>query len=182
MNSLKLSVFSRRIIIALVCIVFFLLPFQEGSPATAKKKGRAVWLVFFFSKDCPHCESVKDLTKALSGKYPVRVKNFNIDDQADYAVYSKLEAIHARDKFSVPLIMVGDEILMGETEIAGKLEEKIRGLNAAGGSGLPYLGKAFSKTPAVKSPCPDCDSEGRPKRRSPGDGSGKMKIFEDKSF
>ena len=64
--------------------------------------------------------------KVLKARYPLRVKDFDVDKEADYALFKRIEAIHAADKFAVPLVMVGESILMGEEEITGKLEKTVR--------------------------------------------------------
>lgn len=179
MNPSGPSALWKHAVIIAACFVFFVCSIEEGSPLTVNKKGGVVWLVLFFSEDCPHCESVKDLTKALKSKYSIRIKMFTIDNQGDYAVYSKLQGIHAKESFAVPLIMVGDKILIGENQITAVLEDTIRRLSASGGSGLPYLGSGPSKKRDNKSVCPDCDADDRRKPSVPGRDPGRMKILED---
>jgi hypothetical protein len=123
----------------------------------------SVWLVFFSSKDCDRCGHVKDLIDALSGEYPLKVKTFDITRQDDYALFGRIEAIHARKKFAVPLVLVGDSILMGEKRITARLEKTVSRLTREGGSGLPYLGsRPTGENREGDSPCPDCERKGRP--------------------
>ena len=61
--------------------------------------------------------------KVLKTQYALRVKDFDVDTETDYALFKRVEAIHAAEKFSVPLVLVGESILMGEDEITGKLEK-----------------------------------------------------------
>ena len=144
--------------VALLCV---------GPAAAAPAKGKAVkktvGIVFFAAHDCPRCESVKDLMKVLKVRYPLKVKDFDVDKEPDYALFKRIEAIHSADKFAVPLVMVGESILMGEEEITGKLEKKVRSLARTGGSPFPYLGSARETKTAAKpdASCRDCE-KGRP--------------------
>lgn len=131
-----------------------------------------VWLVFFSSKNCPKCSAVKQLIDGLKREYPLRVRNFDIGKQPDYELMERLEAIHSTNKFSVPLVLVGDTILMGEDDITARLEETVSRLADTGGAPLPYLGPARdSQQPATRSSQTEsrtdpslcnCEKKGRP--------------------
>jgi glutaredoxin len=153
----------------------------SAAPTKAKASKKTVGIVFFAAHDCPRCESVKDLMKVLKARYPLRVKDFDVDKEADYSLFKRIEAIHAVDKFAVPLVMVGESILMGEDEITGKLEKKVRSLARAGGSPFPYLGSA-RETKTVAKPdasCRDCE-KGRPPEVT--DELSKLRKFIEKLF
>ncbi len=126
--------------------------------------GRSVWLVFFSSKDCGRCAQVKDLIDVLASEYPLKVKVFDVSNDTDYALLRRLEAIHARKKFSVPLVIVGDSILMGERRITAGLEKIVSRLARGPGASLPYLGPQHSEAPVPEglSRCRDCERNGRP--------------------
>jgi len=134
--------------------------------ALKTKKSRQVWVVFFSSRDCPHCESARTLLHALKSKYPVRTKEFDVSRDADYALLRNLETIHSNKKFAVPLVILGESILMGEAEIASNLEKTVRKLSRCGGSPLPYLGRHDNSPPAAakapQSAHPPDAAEGRP--------------------
>ena len=126
-------------------------------------RDKSVWLVFFSSKDCGRCGHVKDLIDALSGEYPLKVKTFDISRPDDYALFGRVEAIHARKKFAVPLVLVGDSILIGEKRITARLEKTVSRLTRGGGAALPYLGpQASRETADDDSRCTDCERKGRP--------------------
>jgi glutaredoxin len=140
--------------VALLCV---------GPAAAAPTKGKAskktVGIVFFAAHDCPRCENVKDLMKVLKARYPLRVKDFDVEKEADYALFKRIEAIHAADKFAVPLVMVGESILLGEDEITGKLEKTVRTLARSGGSPFPYLGSAKGTKTVAKPAASSCNCE-----------------------
>jgi len=129
---------------------------------TSSEKPGTVWAVIFSSSDCTNCDKARRLVENLKKKYPVRTKSFNIDRDNDKTTYKLLEAIHGRGRFSVPLILIGESVLVGEKEISGKLEGIVKKLAGSGGSQLPYLGPEEShKTPATRSTETDCDHCGR---------------------
>jgi hypothetical protein len=139
---------------------------SECAAKRGKKKRVSVWVVFFSSRDCPRCASVSKFIRVLRKRYPVRVKKLNIDRPLDYALFERLEAIHAEERFAVPLVMVGQSILMGEDEITGKLEKIVRRFAQSGGAPLPYLGpKGRNARARALRPTkvePRCEGRGRP--------------------
>ncbi len=99
----------------------------------------------------------------------------------------------------MPLIMVGDSILIGENEISGKLESTVKRLARKGGSSLPYLGPPGAKeksqpdprraravvgssspTESPRSECPTCERRGRPP--SVSEELGRIRSFFQKFF
>jgi len=138
--------------------------FAGVSSAAAKAKTGKVWLIYFFSSDCERCEHVRTLIQALKDAYPVRVKAFDIGRKPNHLLLRKLQAIHSKGKFEVPLVMVGETILMGENDISAKLESAVRKLARSGGSPLPYLGRAPGDESASspEAACRDCSPRARP--------------------
>ncbi len=122
-----------------------------------------VWIVFFSSAGCPRCSGVMRLIATLAEQYPVRLKAYDIDNPADYELFHTLESIHSDREFAVPLVIVGDRILMGQTEIERKLERITARLARSGGAPLPYLGpRSDPDTSGGRDPS-DCNcDDGRP--------------------
>jgi glutaredoxin len=161
----------------------FALAEAPKSQRISPDKPGTVWAVIFSSSDCGKCEKTRKLIDNLKKKYPVRTKTFNIDRDKDRVIYKRLEAIHARDKFSVPVVLVGDSVLVGEKEISGKLEKIVKKLAGSGGSQLPYLGTVKSdEAPANRSTDTDCDHCGRRGPPTVGEELRKVKGFINKFF
>ena len=161
----------------------FALAEPRKSQRISADKAGTVWAVIFSSSDCANCEKARKLIENLKKKYPVRTKNFNIDRDKDRVIYKRLEAIHARDRFSVPVVMVGESVLVGEKEISGKLEKIVRKLAGSGGSQLPYLGPVKpDEAPATGSTDTDCDHCGRRGPPSVGEELQKVRGFLNKLF
>jgi glutaredoxin len=156
MNRVVLS-FLRYFGIVVLAVTLFALGSAEAAKVRGKAAKHSVAIVFFAAHDCPRCERVKDLVEVLKARYALKVKYFDVDKDADYALFKRVEAIHASDKFAVPLILVGESILMGEDEITRKLEKTVRKLARSGGSPFPYLGSALGKKAVAKSGASPCN-------------------------
>jgi thiol-disulfide isomerase/thioredoxin len=155
----------------------------EGSAERTAKKGLSrVWVVMFYSEGCAHCESVDGLVKRVATDYPVRVKKFNIDEPRGYDLFTSLEAIHGERRFAVPMVILGDDILIGEAAVAEEFEKTVKKLARSGGAPLPYLGPGQPRPkkeagqaqsgPSRSQPCADCE------RRPPSIGEEWAKIKE----
>lgn len=183
MNRGGLFLFIRCTGIAILLVAFSCLSSAVAAPLNGKASKKSVGLVLFAAHDCPRCENVKDLIKILKGRYALRVKDFDVDRTVDYALFKRVEAIHATDKFAVPLVLVGDSILMGEEEITKKLEKTVGDLAKSGGAPFPYLGSTQGKNSGIvkpaSSPC-NCDQAGRPPDVS--DELSKLRKFIEKLF
>jgi len=164
-----------------VLLVFLSWTLALSAHKSGKDRGARVWMVFFSASDCPNCESARALIQGLRGVYPVRVKKFIVDRPRDYALLERLEAIHGEEKFAVPLIIVGESILIGEDEITRKLERTVRRLSRSGGAPLPFLGPVDVKAPKRRTASYDCDCDrGRPPTL--GEEWEKIKNFLDRLF
>ena len=161
--------FSRRShLIGFLIIIACALLLSAGNVEASEKKGKkTVWMVFFSSRDCSKCENVKDLIEVIKLRYPVRVRQFDTSKENDYAVFKTVEAIHGSGNFAVPLVMLGDSIIIGEQEITRKLEKAVRNLAARGGAPSPYIGPVGPKKKSQgieknDKPCESCSRGGRP--------------------
>jgi hypothetical protein len=114
--------------------------FAKGPGEKASRKSGSVGVVFFSSATCPRCDHVKELLQSMRGHYPLRIKKFDIEKKPHDDLFSRLEVIHGAERFAVPLVIVGDNILIGEDRIGAELEPLVRSLAKAGGAPFPYLG------------------------------------------
>ncbi len=175
------SLLVRYVGTLILAIVFSCIGAAGAAPANVKASKNAVSIVFFAAHDCPRCENVRDLIKVLKARYALRVKDFDVDTEKHYALFKRVEAIHAAEKFSVPLVLVGESILMGEDEITGKLEKTVRDLRRSGGSPFPYLGPAQQKKTAAKAAASSCNcGQGGPPEVT--DELSKLRRFIEKLF
>jgi len=181
MNRESLVLLLRHSGAAILAIAILCAGFVEAAPAKEKAGKNIVGIVLFAAHDCPKCESAKDLIKALKAKYALRVRDFDVDKESDYALFRRVEAIHATAKFAVPLVLVGETILIGEDEITGKLEKTVRDLTKSGGAPFPYLGPAQGKKGVAKPVSSSCNcDQGRPPEVA--DELSKLRKFIEKLF
>ena len=120
----------KAILILVACLAFIAgtvgsAPAQKSSKA-APDIDKTVVVTVFTSSECPFCENVKELVDDLKTTLPIKIEMFDINQPADYDLFSKIEATHKGERFAVPLIIVGDTVLMGQSQIFSKLEDTIR--------------------------------------------------------
>jgi glutaredoxin len=120
----------RAILILAVCVAFLAVTFGSAPAQKSSKAGpemdKTVVVTVFTSSECPFCENVKELVDDLKTTLPIKIEMFDINRPADYDLFSKIEATHKGERFAVPLVIVGDTVLMGQSQIFGKLEDTIR--------------------------------------------------------
>jgi hypothetical protein len=165
--------------------VLFLSVGHSAPSSPGEKRKNTVTMIFFLSRDCPKCETIKDLIEILQVKYPLRVRRFDISKEADYAVFKAVDSIHGTGSFAVPLVMLGESILIGEQEIALKLEEAVKDLTTSGGSPSPYIGPIERKPPQgrpTQKAQPRCESCSRGGPSSLGDEWQRVRGYLDKLF
>lgn len=124
-----------------------------------------VWIVYFGSHDCPVCEHVKPLLDSLVREYDIKIKAYDIARAEDYEIFSQIESVHSDGKFSVPLVIIGETILVGENQINNNLRKLTEKYRRGSGAALPYLGVAHSEKKDVgaqDSECVECRDKGRP--------------------
>lgn len=135
-------------------------------PTFAADRDKTVWVVFFGSSECSKCESVERILEALKRHYPVKIRKFDISRDSSLRLFEKMEAIHSDGGFAIPLVMLGNTVLIGEDRIVKGIEATVRDLYFKGGSAQPYLGPQWSSAAkassesSVKRQCDSCG--GRP--------------------
>jgi thiol-disulfide isomerase/thioredoxin len=106
----------------------------QASPESNSDSDKTIVVTFFESSECPFCENVKELVDDLKTQLPIKTKIFDINRPDDYDLFCKIEATHSPMKFAVPLVIVGDIVLMGQSEIFSKLEDTIKRLQVSNSS------------------------------------------------
>jgi hypothetical protein len=169
-----------RIIVLAAACSFGAAGFHDAWASPGKdrkeKKRSAVWAVYFSSSNCPRCDAVKGLIDSLKHQYRLRVRTYDVGDEKGYALFSAMEAIHGADRFSVPLIIVGESILIGEKDIEERLEQIVRKLTASSGASLPYMGEIARTGMQSKPGCATC---GKGKSPSSGKEQRRLKVLID---
>lgn len=148
----------KRIVTVLLALMLglgILLPIAHADTATPTSKSPAVVrAVLFWSKTCSHCrEVINNALPPLQAKYGSRleIQMFELSDLANLDLFhATLESLQVPlDYWGVPLLIVGDQILVGSRDIPERFPAIIEQYLAAGGVDwppIPGLSK-FIETP-----------------------------------
>ena len=150
-----------------------------GAPKTEEQSSGVVRAVLFWSETCPHCHHVMSETlPPLQEKYgeQLEIRTIEISDPDNYRLWmAAIEAFHVPpERQGVPMLFIGDQVLVGSREIPDQLPGLIERYLAAGGvdyPDIPGLQADVSPTPtsqAAASPpihlayfyqpgCQECD-------------------------
>jgi cytochrome c biogenesis protein CcdA/glutaredoxin len=111
----------------------------------------AVHAYFFYANDCPHChaaleEVVNPLVEDLGDQLDVRLLEIGTPEyyEALMAIEEHFDVPAA--KRSIPTLVVGDQILIGESEIADNFPTIVQNGIAAGGLDFPQIEGVDPKT------------------------------------
>ncbi|MCR4408027.1 MAG: hypothetical protein NUW24_14100 [Anaerolineae bacterium] len=151
----------RRITLLLT---LFLLTLSQLS---TQADGPVVRFLFFYAKDCPHCQVViQEVLSPLQEKYgaQLEVQSIEISTAENYEWLLDMEAAYRIpvDQVSIPEVFIGDTALIGEAEIRARLDETIARYLMAGGVDYPLRPSATpSLEPTIKA-CKHCGDEEEP--------------------
>jgi uncharacterized membrane protein len=121
-------------------------PPARAQPAVDAPRGDAptVEAVFFFSPTCPHCHRLMSgFLPTFQGRFGERLQLTFVDVSSPRggalltAVADQFGIPRAR--LGVPLVVAGDEVMIGEDEIPARLPALVERLLAAGGARLPMI-------------------------------------------
>ncbi len=129
-------------IVVLGCVVFFGSYLSNTSPVPGSSPGTNASLTatFFYGNGCSHCENVKPLIAALQAKYPeLHIEMLEINDNKTNRekFLAMLLQYRSRRRGGIPTIFIGENALIGETEIKDHFEEKILAEKQRIASGTP---------------------------------------------
>jgi cytochrome c biogenesis protein CcdA/thiol-disulfide isomerase/thioredoxin len=123
-----------------------LLPLLLLLPAlsTVQAEEPVVRAVLFWAETCPHCHVVLDETlPPLQARYgsQLEVLTVELTDQAGYELWIlAIEALQIpNDRLAVPMLLIGDQVLVGSYEIPEQLPKLIDRHLAAGGLDYPPI-------------------------------------------
>jgi len=117
-------------------------PMPTATPTSTAVPMGVVRILLFHSPTCPHCEIViNDVLPGVQEKYGDQIEVKLLDISAPYnhgLLVSLEEAAHIpSEKRGVPIMFVGQTIMIGELGIKDNLEEVIDGYLAKGGADYP---------------------------------------------
>jgi len=151
----KKSITLRQLLI--VALAGGLLLLTGGMTAIAQEKP-VVRFLFFYSETCAHCHHVmEEYLPTVYEKYGDQVEYRYLELQADPDTYLTLLALETKlgvpqdIRGAVPVLVIGDKVLIGSDNIPAKLEQYIDEYLAQGGVDYPSL----DDLPEVVLPTPE---------------------------
>jgi thiol-disulfide isomerase/thioredoxin len=110
-----------------------------------------VHAVLFYRSACSHCQKLtEEVIPPLLEKYGNRLQIFGVDVSSPEgdAIYNTAIKQFNIDKFGVPTLIIGDQVLVGGTEIGDRFTGIMEGYFSQGGVNwpdIPGLPEAISK-------------------------------------
>ncbi len=137
----------RRWSMMAICVWIFL----WALPGGLRAEEPIVQALLFHSEDCPHCVVVRnEVLPPLLDKYgeKLEIRDMNIADPRNFEMMLGFEMMYqiSEDKVGIPEIFIGDDYLIGETDIGTKLEGLVEKYLAEGGVSYPILSQEVSAT------------------------------------
>jgi len=164
--------YPRRLTILIAGLVFLVVAFS--APRAMAQQDAIVRAVLFWSETCPHCHYVMSETlPPLQEKYSARleIRTIEISDPDNYRLWvAAMEAFHVPPaRQGVPMLFIGDQVLVGSREIPDQLPGLIERHLTAGGVDYPAIPGLLSPptvtvprpTPTIKV-CHMCDEDVAP--------------------
>lgn len=141
----------RTSLLSLLLLTLYLLP-----PALQAEEP-VVRAVLFWSAACPHCHVVLNETlPKIQERYGDQLQVLAVEASAPDGYLLWLEALDEfqvpSERQAVPMLVIGDQVLVGELEIAGTLPDLIEAGAAAGGLDYPALPGLAAFLPATAAP------------------------------
>jgi len=161
----------RKTIAVGPCLLWlFLIFWLTALPTTTNADKPVVRAVMFWGKTCPHCHDVIDhVLPGLQERYgdQLAIRLVEVSEQAGYELWLKAMETHAvpPQMRGVPMLFIGDRVLVGSREIPDQLPGLIDQYLQAGGVDyldLPGLLEQplftlESATPPTSTPTPSRD-------------------------
>ena len=149
----------RRLLLILLSLSW-LIAGWSSTPLLAQDAEPVVHAVMFWSKTCPHCHEVLNETfLPLQEQYgsQLDIRAFELSDPASYElVMAAVEAFQVPvERREVPMLFIGDTVLIGSIEIPEQLPGLIEQHLVAGGLDYPAIpGLLANLSPATPTPPP----------------------------
>jgi uncharacterized membrane protein len=128
----------------LVGILAILIAATPALALTSQADQNIVRAVMFWSEGCPHCRTVlTDVLPAIQDQYSNQLEIMLIEvsdlDEVEQ-LYRVAESLgYNQDQVRVPFLIIGNEVLIGSTQIPARLPGLIKDYLDAGGSDYPHL-------------------------------------------
>jgi cytochrome c biogenesis protein CcdA len=103
-----------------------------------------VRLYFFYSEESGGLKVQEEFIKPLSEKFPIEIRSFSLNKLENYDLLGKFEKELKQEDNELPVVIIGNKILGGETQIRKDLEGLVKSYADKGG--LPWPSLQVTKT------------------------------------
>ena len=118
------------------CLISVLLIPATAQVSFAKDE---VKLYFFYSEESGGQKVKEELITPLSKKYPIEIQSFPLNQLNNYDLLGRFEKELKQEDNELPVIIIGNKILGGETKIRKDLEGLVKSYGEKGGVPYPSL-------------------------------------------
>jgi cytochrome c biogenesis protein CcdA len=136
--------FLRRKLLQICCLVLLWVNIPWANADNGKVK-----ILFFYTRTCPECQFIKDeFLPKIIGKYQHQLesKSFEITSVENFELLIDLEKSFGRKiNKTPPLMIVGDDVLEGESAIQTMLKQTINKHLKSGGTEWPKFALKFNQ-------------------------------------
>jgi uncharacterized membrane protein/thiol-disulfide isomerase/thioredoxin len=159
---------------------------QNTSPATPTAIP-VVRAVYFYRSACTHCQKLtEEVIPPLVEKYGAQLEIFGVDvsSQEGDAIYNAAIERFTIERFGVPTVVLGDQVLVGGTEIEEKFAGIIEGYFAQGGMDwpdIPGLQDVIANTSEAEATAALVSGSDSPSAASPDEGPGSLVTHSESS-
>lgn len=119
-------------LVILGCVVIFGSSLLNASPSpevSANKTNATFTAIYFYGNGCSHCEKLKPFIADIQARYPeLYIERMEIfDNRNNLNTYQTMGSQHGLSGAAliVPTIFIGENVLVGDTEIKDHFEEYI---------------------------------------------------------
>jgi cytochrome c biogenesis protein CcdA len=125
------KIFLILLAVIIISAAFFLAaPYSNNIATTLSptvQTSKTVTAFYFYGDGCSHCEKVKPLLATLETRYPeLRLTRFEIYNSAENRqIFSEMSKKYGIAVPGVPVIFIGNNVLIGDVEITNRFEPEI---------------------------------------------------------
>ena len=134
----------------ILCIVIGLIaiagPAQAQTLPAKTNQGieNTVHILYFYSTECTHCKAIEEeILTPLTSQYGAQldIQKIDVSDPANYEMLIHIEDLFdiSQEERGIPTLVIGDQILIGESPIREKLVALVEKGIAEGGVALPNI-------------------------------------------
>ena len=136
LNSQKDEGLTKKSWVWMFCLILILLIYTIPQVSFSKD---VVRLYFFYSEESGGLKVKEEFIRPLSKKFPLEIQSFPLNKLDNYDLLTRFEQELKQEDNELPVVIIGNRILGGETKIRKDLEGLVRSYAEKGGTPWPSL-------------------------------------------